>query len=334
MIFVVLGFGLFLFVVLAMNLRSGKGTGHIPFEPPEGMDEYLHSFFEKKRRDESTNSTYKVQARVVECAGIHGLRKQVYLAAETNVGMYKGNGCAIERDGKDLVVDIVFRTMENAHHFMTSLLNLCEWNRAKYEDVVVEVFEGAVMVDVKGNVRVITRMDFKPEDTDSPDGSASQSQTAQTFLSATDLLTRFQSVERPSLFRSGKAHACHIIDKKLLPPEKKGVRDENNLLAMTGTMHSMFDGTSAEEEIPTFRISVEKETGESNEGRHEVVLKIEALNEEVAHDVQCFLRDGFRREAGRFFYLSVFVKDVELFKYNISFKHDLTSKRWKKYGHD
>lgn len=332
MILIFFGFGLLLFVVLAMNLRSGKGKPS--FQAPEGMEEYLESFLEQKYPGASTNSMHHVQARVVECAGSHGLRKQVYLAAETNVGVYKENGCAIERDGEDLIVDIVFRREENAHHFLTSLLNFCEWNHAKYEDVVIEVFEGVLMVDIKGHLRTITRMDYKPEDTDSPDGTASQSATAQTFLAATDPLTMFQSVERPSLFRSGKAHACHIIDKKLLPPDKKGVRDENNLLAMTGTMHSMFDGTTAEDEIPTFRISAEEETGKSVEGRHEVVLKIEALNEEVADDVECFLRDRFRREAGRFFYLSVFVKDVELFKYNVSFKYDRTSKRWKKFGHD
>lgn len=92
------------------------------------------------------------------------------------------------------------------------------------------------------------------------------------------------------------------------------------------------------EDIPTIRISTEDpfqtKSSEAVEGRHEVVLKIEALNEEVADGVACFLRNGFRREEGRFFYLPVFVKDVEEFKYNVSFKNDRTSTRWKKFGHD
>lgn len=101
---------------------------------------------------------------------------------------------------------------------------------------------------------------------------------------------------------------------------------------MTGTMHSMFDGTTKDEDIPTIRISAEEETGKLMEDRHEVVLKIEALDNEIADEVECFLRKGFRREAGRFLYLSVFVKDVELFKYNIGVKYDRTSRRWKNTG--
>lgn len=316
------------------NLRSGKGRSG--FQPSEEMEEYLKTLVQEEVKVAlgSFDPMYHVQTRIIECGGTHGLREDMYKAAECTLGLYKANGGAIERDGEDLVIDVVFKSEDNAVRFMTTLKNSCGWSHTKYEDVVIEVIEGEVMTDHKGASRRIIREDYKPEETKSPDGTPSHSTTAQTFLLATDPLTRFQSVERPALFRASKAHACHIIDKKLLPKHLKHVVDENNLLAMTGTMHSMYDGTTKDEDIPTIRISAEEETKTSAEGRHEVVLKIEALDDEIADEVECFLRKGFRREAGRFLYVTVFVKDVELFKYNVSFKHERTSRRWKQYGHD
>lgn len=320
--------------VFVMYLRSGKGRSG--FEPSEEIEEYFKDLVreEVKVALGERSPMYHTQARILECGGTHGLREDLYKAAECTLGLYKANGCAVERDGEDLLIDVAFNTKDNAVRFMTSLKNLCGWSHIEYDEVVIEVFEGEVMTDHKGASRMIVREDYNPEETTSPEGTPSHSTSAQTFLLATEPLTRFQSVERPSLFRSSKPHACHIIDKKLLPKHLKHVVDENNLLAMTGTMHSMYDGTTRDEDIPTIRISADEETRPSAEGRQEVVLKIEALNEEVADDVECFLRKGFRREAGRFLYVSVFVKDVELFKYNLSFKHERTSRRWKKYGHD
>lgn len=287
------------------NLRSGKGRSG--FQPSEEMEEYFKTLVQEEVQMAlgERNSMYHVQARIVECGGSHGLREDMYKAAECTLGLYKANGGAIERDGEDLLIDIGFNSKNDAVRFMTTFKNSCEWSRTKYEEVVVEVFEGEFMTDLKGAPRMIIREDYKPEETKSPEGTPSHSTTAQTFLLATDPLTRFQSVERPALFRASKAHACHIIDKKLLPKHLKNFVDDNNLLAMTGTMHSMFDGTKKDEDIPTIRISAEEKTRISDEGRHEVVLKIEALDDEIADEVECFLRKGFRREAGRFLYVSV-----------------------------
>lgn len=273
-------------------------------------------------------SMYHVRGRILECGGCHGLRQEIYKAAESTSGIYREDGCAIQREGADVVIDVVFNERGNPAGFLTSVKNLCQWSRRTYEDIVEEVFEGQVMVDVRGAPRMIRREDYQADDTDSPDGTPSQSNKPESFLSATSPMTRFQSIERPSFLRSALVHKCHLVDKALLSDEMKRVQIDDNLLAMTPGMHSMFDGTAAD--VPRIRISVADESsGNVCEGRQEVELELEAINEEVADDVGVLLKKGFRREGLCFSNLVVFVKDPGVFKVNLDHKYEQTSRRWR-----
>lgn len=189
-----------LFVVVVMyNLRSAKGRPD--FQPADELEEYLKNLVQQEVKVAlgERSPMYHVQARVVECAGSHGLREDLYKAAECALDMYKANLAAIARDEEDLLIDVAFKNEDNAVRFMTTFKNTCEWSRTKYEDVVIEVFEGELMTNHKGAPRMIIREDYKPEETKSPEGTPSHSTAAQTFLLATEPLTRFQSVERPAL---------------------------------------------------------------------------------------------------------------------------------------
>ena len=308
--------GSFFFFAMArrstLSLRKGPGTDL------ERRVECL----EKIVTERFQLSMYHVRGRILECGGCHGLRQEIYKAAESTGGIYREDGCAIQREGADVVIDVVFNERGNPAGFLTSVKNLCQWSRTTYEDVVEEVFDGQVMVDVRGAPRMICREHYQADDTDSPDGTPSQSTSPESFLSATSPITRFQSIERPSFLRSALVH------KALLSDEAKRVQVDDNLLAMTPGMHSMFDGTAAD--VPRIRISVAGgSSGNVCEGRQEVELKLEAINEEVADDVGVLLKKGFRREGLCFCNLLVYVKDPGVFKVNLDHKYEQTSRRWR-----
>ena len=311
--------------LFSMAKRSRRGS--LDFEDVLHRLEYL----EEKEREKGI--LFSARARIQGCGGLQGFRILVYKAAEKCRGIYKENGASIERDGDDLLLDVVFNTESEGDQFASHIRDICELplgDGASATDVVVEVFEGSVMMGANGRPKKISRLDYDGNDTDSPMRTPSEgSQTVASFISEADPLRQFQAIERPDIIASSGAQRCHLIAQADLGEDEPRWED-NNILAGSPNLHAMFDGNKRD--LPRVRISVADAESSRREGdpsgRSKVVLDVEFRAKWIADVHHTSLKEGYKRVSDTVYRTWVFVKDPELFAYNVGIKHDVTSKRW------
>lgn len=289
---------------------------------------------ERLAKLEKRNSPYSVRARVENSGQVKSLRKHVFRELELKHAFYIAGEEGVQREGMDLVVNVVFASQEKAFTFESALTEACILCRIPRTSRKVKVnsFSGTLRVDEDGDPVRVFRDDYDESQTDSPDGSASQvesSQVASNF-SASSEIVRYQSIENPEYVSGGEAEKCHLISKcELETQEEKD--DEDNMISLSASFHKLLDGKK--NLVPKMRISVVDEQASTEMpdapvGRQLVSLRVEFIAAWVADVWSKFLKNGTRQVSDRAFITWVFVEDPEDFKNNIRIKYDATTERW------
>lgn len=289
---------------------------------------------ERLAKLEKRNLPYSVRARVENSGQVKSLRRHVFREAELKHAFYMAEEEGIQREGMDLVVNVVFASRGEAYTFESALTEACILCRIPRTSrkVKVKSFSGTLRVDEDGDPARVFRDDYDESKTDSPDGSASQvesSQVASNF-SASREIVRYQSIESPEYVSWGGAEKCHLVPQSELETQEEK-DDEDNMLSMSPSYHKLLDGKK--NLVPPVRISVVDEQASAEmpdapPGRHLVSLQVEFREAWVADVWAKFLKDGTRQISDKAFITWVFVEYPDDFKNNIRIKYDETSGRW------
>lgn len=292
---------------------------------------------ERLARLEGKNLQYTVRARLVNAGGVISLRKHCYREAEQKNAFYSEEEEGIRRQENDLLIFLVFISYEFALAFESALHQVCGEMCSigvSRRTIKVKRFSGRVRVDEDGDPVRVFRHDYDEAQTDSPDGTASQSEAASSVVasnfSSSREIVRYQSIEKPEYVSGGEAEKCHIVPKCDLETEEEK-KDENDMLSMSGNYHKLYDGNK--KVVPKMRLSVVNGEGlETTQqvppGRHLVWIQVDFSMEWVGQAYGGFLKAGSKRVSDTKFYTWVCVENRQDFANNMRIKYDITSKRW------
>ncbi|KAG5190946.1 hypothetical protein JKP88DRAFT_296761, partial [Tribonema minus] len=190
---------------------------------------------------------YVVQACIVGCIHFKGIRATIYKDAEEHTAYCIGDSHqdCIKYTGDDLMLHLGFEFKQQALDFQTHL-----WKMGRGEvvasligrvrDVVVSSTVAAQLGDRISASHYDAGLTESPAATLEDAASAADSPTTSNHSIALESpLAVFMSIEKPSAF-------CGGVDKAHIWPRKKctdaEAQDPHNLLALSKTLHSCFNG--------------------------------------------------------------------------------------------
>lgn len=274
---------------------------------------------------------YRVTASVGNARNVKGFRAATFLIAEETKAHFvpsekpiqygSGNKCAT------LFVSLLFNSYSDALDFSSKIRN---W-KSNLEDPVV----GNIPARLPGrqDLRPVLLLGFDPtEADDSPCTSLADFRELSSALP-----TELVSFDNP-LHNRLKRTPCLLLGRLHLKVKAKFkvLRDDvNNMVSGSWAFHQLFDGldTSEDHRIPLLSMGWLESSDhavqfEDGERRYKVDLLLEFFTEEAENDFKDSLKVGPTREKGRAWKTFVHVRDPDLFKECIQWKHDETVRLW------
>ena len=241
---------------------------------------------------------------------IKGVRARLYQEAQHHLAYYIWPHGAQERTAAfiyeidDLVMALGFEEKKQAQYFQNWLDDAnhgtAKWFlHGKATDITVENVTTA-----KTHSRILIS-DYDASTFESPAQTfedvarddVSSASSAQELILQSDLCT-FQSIEKYVLLKRGTVQRAHIIDRN--ESKRRKLESENNLLALTPSMHLAYDGPNCG--VPTIAIRPCNQdelqgisAGASVGGRTRVCIAIEFQSPDLADATMADLKECARR---------------------------------------
>jgi hypothetical protein len=283
---------------------------------------------------------YRVKAIIYGAQKKIGLRGTIFKEAEEAQAAYvKGVGIKYgeEKDGDDgLCLDLYFKSESAGMKFATSLRHW-NMNRPFFR------LDPPPLVDEETcphppNLERVLLDHYEPGASDSPCTSLAdlegQRSEAATSVQPESELAKYQALEKPTyLFAIGaKPFRMHLKNRKGHGHPKALAENESNMLAGSWNMHQAIDGLNMrDKKMPTVAVGYARQ-GDMLETplgkRRKVIVLVKCRNEEIAAQVQPFLKMGSERKDNTSFEVPVAVKEPNTFKACLEWKFQQTTDLW------
>jgi len=297
----------------------------------------------KSRRLDS----WVVSGRLIGSKKVKGVRRYVYSAA-SRVGAFVEDKdgdtttvphrLAIRYEKYDLVFRIVFLDVTNAAIFLNDLAPGVLGMDTVNIDVV-----GPTRETVK-NCIVVRTSDYKSDDEPGSDFCSMSASTNYTLVEPLSDQAIYQSVEDPKFLRRGVLESAHLVHKSVVD-EEDVTDDDNNRLALSASVHRMFDGRRNQHgygdgRFPQIKIEPVDDTkpaeviqDSKGHARTKTWVKISSFSMAEYETMVVYIKDGTTTSTTRSdgvpdLYTFVYVKDVSLFKSNLEWKSAETTSAW------
>ncbi|KAJ3308322.1 hypothetical protein HDV04_001377 [Boothiomyces sp. JEL0838] len=301
----------------------------VDLKQKEGKWMDIIEFSIKKGKERKEEKYYEFRGKIVGSKSVKGIRKTLYRFAQTHSGYYHPFNKAFEYEDDNLLVDIVFKTDQEARNFQTELEFIN--TNISYSDLEIE--SDIAQIDLIPISKRVFLRDYKSTDCDSPEDSMF-SKSEFTEYQPTDDIVVYQSLEKMSWLEDG-SEGTHLLSHQVCKKRKLSDLDksENNRLALSRQLHGYVDGLSNGFR-PTVRLNYIPSSEEYVDGRYRVVVGVEFLNERVKGLVVPLLKDSSREQAGNalVYECDVFVRNKEEFIECLKFKSEETQKLWVELG--
>jgi hypothetical protein len=286
---------------------------------------------------------YVVRAEIRNCLDVKGARARIFTEAQERQAYYSkaSPDTAIHYDGQDLRIDLNFELKEKAND-MQSWLVLADAGRllvaslkGRIHDIRVEASSAVTLGE-----RVLVS-DYDPSTSTSPaetyaDILPEESVSTHSTATITSEFVQCQSIETSRALQICGVDRAHIIPRGECA-KRRVVDDTNNLLALTKTLHYMWDGPHHKVPVFGIRPAVEGEPFftpeyQSDSNRHRVGVVVVPRDVGDADIVARDLKEGTVRtldaEGGVCFGSWVDVLDPNVFCTNLRTRFAMTRAEW------
>jgi len=294
---------------------------------------------------------FLVTGRLKGSKRVKGVRRYVYSAVANNAGcavvatdgdMATAHRGAIYYEEQDLVFSIVFTAHRDAALFCNDVVPTGLGFSA--DNVVVS---SPMVVDVT-TIQNIRAWDYRSDDEPGSHRCGDSESTVYTAAEPDGDLAKFQSIELPRNIRKGTVDSAHLVHKTAV--EVQGVEDnDNNRLALSPSLHRMFDGRRNQHgyghnRFPQVMIEPARAppngddgatatmTDSDGEARERAWVKVTGFEVIDCETISFYMKEGTQSvklvDGFIDYYTFVYVKDVEQFYSNLEWKAAETKSIW------